>query len=149
MRNLLMAAVGSAALLGFSAPAGAHPNDGDDQHAEQHDELNDEHGDVHQQLNGIHNEAHEEGLSWYEHQQLHRQLGRAHARADGNIEEQHYYQHQNDQYGYGGYNNGYGSPQSYYGTNGYSSYNGYPGYNSGYRFYSRVRHHRYRNNRGY
>ncbi len=126
-------------------------HDGHDQHQDQHDQLNDEHHDVHDQLNDIHNDAHDQGLSWYEHQRLHQQLDRAHARADGNIEAQHYYQHQAEQYGYGGYggnNNGYygyGAPQGYYGSNGYVvSSRGY-----GYRNYNRARRHRYYSYRGY
>lgn len=152
MRSMILTALSGAAFLGFAAPAVAHPDDGDDQHAEQHDQLGQQHGDVHQQLDAIHNDAHEQGLSWYEHQQLHRQLEQAHARADYNIEMQHYYQHQNDRLGYGGYggysgyNNGYSyAPQSYYRSNGYTRYN--RGY--GYRRYARVRHHRYKPYRGY
>ena len=145
MRSLVLSALSGAALLGFAAPAMAHPNDGDDQHQEQHDQLNEQHGDVHQQLNDIHDDAHAQGLTWREHQRLHRQLDRAHARADGNLEAQHDYQHQSDQYGYGGYNNGYGTQQGYYGSNGYTGYN--RGY--GYRSYGRIRHHRYNPYRGY
>lgn len=147
MRSLFLTALSSAALLGFSAPALAHPGEGDDEHAEQHEQLGDEHADVHEQLNSIHDEAHEEGLTWQEHEQLHRQLDRAHGRADGNIAAQHYYQHQNAQYGYGGYENGYsgyGAPQGYYGNNGYSGYR--PAYSFRIR---RARHHRYNPYRGY
>ncbi|WP_395000757.1 hypothetical protein [Sphingomonas sp.] len=143
MRSVLLSALSAAALVGFAAPAAAaHPNDDQDQHEDQHDQLGEEHHDVHDQLNDVHNEAHEEGLSWNEHQRLHRGLNRAHRRADGNIAAEHDYQHQNDQYGYGGYNNGYygyAQPQSSYG---YS--NGY-GYNRAYGYRTiRVRHHRYR-----
>ena len=149
MRGMILTVLSGAALLGFAAPAMAHPDDGDDQHAEQHDELDEQHGDVHQQLGAIHNDAHEQGLSWYEHQQLHRQLGRAHARTDYNNEMQHYYQHQNDQVGYGGYsgyNNGYSyGPQTYYRSNDYTGYNRVYGH----RRYARVRHHRYNPYRGY
>lgn len=160
MRSMILTALSGAALLGFAAPAMAHPDDGDDQHEEQHEGLDEQHSDVHQQLNGIHNDAHEQGLSWYEHQQLHRQLDQAHARADYNIEMQHYYQHQNEQVGYGGYssyggfNNGYSyAPQTYYRSapQAYYRSNGYTGYNrgSGYRRYARVRHQRYNPYRGY
>lgn len=143
MRSLLLSAFSAVALIGFAAPVAAHPNDGDDQdqHQDEHDQLDGQHQDVHRQLNDVHNEAHEEGLSYYDHQRLHRALDRAHARADGNIQAEHYYQHQNDQYGYGGYNNGYGyaEPQGAYGYN-----NGY-GYNRAYGYRTtRVRHRRYR-----
>lgn len=148
MRSFLLTALGGAALLGFAAPVMAHPNDGDDEHQDQHGQLDEQHGDIHDQVNDIHNDAHDQGLSWKEHRRVHRQLGRAHTRADGNLEAQHYYQHQNDQYSYGGYNNGYygyGAPQGYYGSNGYTGYN--RGY--GYRSHSRIRHHRYNSYRGY
>jgi hypothetical protein len=141
MRNLILSAFSGIALIGFAAPATAHPNDGDDQdqHQDQHDQLGEEHQDVHGQLNDVHSEAHEEGLSYYEHQRLHRGLNRAHARVDGNIANEHQYQHQADQYGYGGYNNGYAQPQSAYSYN-----NGY-GYNRAYSYRTtRVRHRRYR-----
>ena len=162
MRSLIFTALSGAALLGFSAPAMAHPNDGDDEHEEQHQQLDEQHGDVHDQVGAIHDEAHEQGLSWYQHQHLHRDLDRAHANAHGNLEAQHYYQHQNDQLGYGGYggygngysngyprfNNGYygyGAPQRYYGSNGYTGYNR----GDSYRRYGRVSHHRYNPYLGY
>jgi hypothetical protein len=47
MRSLIMSALSGAALLGFSAPAMAHPNDGDNEHQEQHGQLGHEHADVH------------------------------------------------------------------------------------------------------
>ena len=152
MRRMILSAIGSAALMGFAIPAIAHPEHGDDQHAEQHQQLDEQHQDVHQQLEAIHNDAHEEGLTPYEHERLHRQLDQAHAQADHNIALQHYYQHQNDNLGYNAYNNGYSNsyengygyatPQTYYRSNGYAR-----GY--GHRAYSRVRHHRHNYYRGY
>ena len=83
MRSLILMTLSGAALFAFSAPALAHPNDGDDQHQDQHEQLGEEHQDVHGQLIDIHNDAHDEGLSWYDHQRLHHQIDRAHVRADG------------------------------------------------------------------
>ena len=74
MRRLLLTTLGGAALMGFAAPVMAHPVYGDDEHEEQHEQLDEQHADVHEQLNDIHNEAHEQGLSEYEHRRLHRQL---------------------------------------------------------------------------
>ena len=127
MRNLTLTAVSGAALLGFATPAFAHPTGSDAQHEEQHDQIDEQHSDVHDQVDAIHEDAHAQGISTYEDQQLHRQLNRAHARADGNLEAQHYYQHQNQQYGYSGYG-GYGANNGGYGSynNGYN--NGYSGY---------------------
>lgn len=135
MTRLILTALGSAALLGFAVPAMAHPNDGDDEHDQQHEELGQQHQDIHEELGAIHDDAHAQGLSWYEHQRLHQQLDRAHANADYNVQMQHYYQHQNDQYRNGGYGNGsngyygqqpYGySQQGYYGGNGYNRGYGY------------------------
>ena len=106
MRSTVFTVLSGVAMLGFAVPALAHPNDS---HQDQHEQINEQHADVHDQVDAIHEDAHEQGISRYEDQQLHRQLERAHARADGNLEAQHYYQHQNDRYGYGGYNNGYGN----------------------------------------
>lgn len=163
MRSLLFTALSGVALLGFSAPAMAQYYDANDEHHDQHDQLNEEHSDVHHQVNDIHNDAHEQGISGYDEQRLHQQLDRAHARADGNIQAQHYYEHQTDQYGYGGNNGyygyggqqgyyGYGGPQGYYGYGGQQGYygsNGYNGYNRGYA-YRRIwaRHHRHNRYRG-
>lgn len=146
MRSSVFTVLSGVAMLGFAMPAMAHPNDG---HQDQHEQINEQHSDVHDQVDAIHEDAHEQGISRYEDQQLHRQLERAHARADGNLEAQHYYQHQNDRYGYAGYSgnnngyngygngyNGYGSSQGYYGSNGYT------------RGYVRVRHHHH-HYRGY
>lgn len=72
MRSLLLTALGELALVGFSAPALAHPEGAVDEHEEQHEQLGEQHQDVHGQLNDIHSEAHEEGLSWSEHRRLHR-----------------------------------------------------------------------------
>ena len=155
MRSLLLTALGGVALLGFSAPAMAQDYNPNDDHHDQHDQLDEEHGDVHHQVKDIHNEAHEQGLSWYEHQRLHSQLNGAHARADGNIAAQHNYQHQGYQYGYGGNNGyyGYGGQQGYYGYGGQQGYygsTGYNGYNRGYGYRSiRIRHHRHNRYRGY
>lgn len=84
------------ALLGFAAPAMAHPDDANDEHQEQHEQLDEQHGDTHEQLHAIHDDAHEQGLSWYQHQRLHQQLERAHARTDGNLAAQHNYQQNKD-----------------------------------------------------
>lgn len=149
MRSLLLTALGSVALLGFSAPAMAQSYNPDDEHQDDHDQLGEEHHDVHDQVNEVHEEAHEQGIGGYDHRRLHRQLDRAHQRADGNIAAEHDYEHQVGQSGYGGYNNGYGygyaAPQSYYG------YNAYPAYNRGYtrqRVIVRFRHQRYNPYRG-
>ena len=148
MRSLLMTALGSVALLGFSAPAMAQFYDPNDEHHEQHDQLGEEHHDVHDQLGEVHEEVHEQGISGYDDRRVHQQLNRAHQRADGNIAAEHYYEHQQNQSGYGGYNNGYGygyaAPPSYYG---YSAY-GANGRGYGYSRY-RVRHPRHNRYRGY
>jgi hypothetical protein len=145
MRSLLITTLSGAALLGFASPSMAHPTYGDDQHQDQHEQIDEQHADTHEQVNDIHADAHDQGLSGYEHRQLHRQLNRAHDRADDRLEAQHYYQHQYNQNGYGGYNNGYSAQQGYYGSDRYNGNN--RGYNNS--GYGRTRQHRHNHYRGY
>ena len=105
MRNLVLATISGLALVGFASPAAAqfYPSNGDE-HAEQHDEIGEQHGGVHDELDEIHGEAHEQGVNRHEHNRLHRHLGRAHSRADGQLEAKHNYEHQAQTYGgYGAY----------------------------------------------
>lgn len=96
MRNIVLTALSAAALLTFAAPAMAQ-----DQwayHDDQHEHLAEHHGDVHDQLDQQHADAHEQGLSPWEHRQLHRELRDEHAQADYQIARQHQRQHWRDQY---------------------------------------------------
>jgi hypothetical protein len=95
MRNIVFTALGAAAMFAFAAPAMAQ---------DQWDY------DVHDQLDQQHADAHDEGLSPWEHRQLHRELRYEHAQADYQIARQHQQEHWRDQYrrryqnyGYRGY----------------------------------------------
>ncbi len=141
MKTLTMVLAGAVAVSCFSVPAMAQSV-----HDEDHEQLGDQHTDVHGELGAIHQEAHEDGLSPWDHQRLHQQLGRAHERADTNIEYQHELEHQSQAYQNRGY---YG-----YGSNGYGRGNGYYGSNQrGYYIQRRarpvVRYYRYYNGRRY
>lgn len=96
MRKIALTAISAVALLGFAAPAMAH--DRWSRHDHQHEQLADEHDDVHDRLDQEHAEAHEEGLSPWEHRQLHRELRYDHAQADYQIARQHQREHWRNRY---------------------------------------------------
>jgi len=111
MRKIILAAASAVALLGFSAPAMAQDWQG--RHDWQHDRLDQRHDDVHDQLDEEHDEAHEQGLTPWEHRQLHRELQYQHDEADYRLERQHRREHQREwqrrhRYGSYGYNTYYG-----------------------------------------
>ena len=141
MKTLAMVLAGAVAVSCFSVPAMAQSVHDDD-----HEQLDDQHGDVHGELGAIHQDAHDDGLSPWGHQRLHQQLGRAHERADTNIEYQHELEHQSQTYqnrSYNGYGyNGYGRSNGYYGSN-------QRGYYTQRRGRPVVRYYRYYNSRRY
>lgn len=94
MRKMILAAASAVALLGFSAPAMAQDWQG--RHDWQHDRLDQRHDDVHDQLDEEHDEAHEQGLSPWEHRQLHRDLQYQHDEADYRLQRQHRREHRRD-----------------------------------------------------
>ena len=96
MQKIALIAVSAVAMLGFAAPAMAH--DQWSRHDRQHERLADEHDNVHDQLGEEHAAAHEEGLSPWEHHQLHRELRYQHERADYQIARQHQNQHWRNEY---------------------------------------------------
>jgi hypothetical protein len=115
MRKLAIT-VSALALLGFGAPAMAHGWDGGDggwesPHDRQHDRLDQRHDNVHEQLDEEHAEAHEEGLTPWEHAQLHRDLAYQHESADRQIRREHRREHRRSgwerRWNYGSYYDGY------------------------------------------
>ena len=148
MKALTIVLAGAIAVSCLSVPAMAQSVHDDD-----HEQLGDQHSDVHGELGVIHQEAHEDGVSPWEHERLHQQLGRAHERADTNIDYQHELEHQSQSYQNRSYN-GYGSGYGGYGYNGYGRGDGYYGSNQrGYYIQRRarpvVRYYRYYNGRRY
>jgi len=105
MRKMILAAASVVAVLGFSAPAMAQDWNGG-WHDRAHDRLDQRHDDAHDQLEEEHHEAHEQGLTPWEHRQLHRELRWQHDDADYELQRQHQRQHQRhrhwDGYGYRG-----------------------------------------------
>lgn len=102
MRNFALLVAGSLVLAGFTTPAMAHPDDYgyggyETRHDEQHDRLDQRHDDGHEYLDEVHREAHEEGLSPWEHWQLHRDLDREHARQHRRLDRIHRWQHWNNE----------------------------------------------------
>ncbi|MEP6869379.1 MAG: hypothetical protein ABJA20_12755 [Novosphingobium sp.] len=110
MRKLSLMIAVSLLTAGIATPALAHPDDGYDgyesQHDNDHDQLDQQHDDGHDYLDNVHREAHEEGLTPWEHRQLHRQLDREHAREHRQLDREHYWQHRRNN-SYGGWNRGY------------------------------------------
>ena len=122
VRNLILTLFASAAAVGMAAPAMAHPDGGDDQHEQVHDQLNDMHDNGHDQLDALHEQAHEEGMSPWEHRRLHRYLDRQHARMHDQLSDSHDQYHDQSWQGY--YGNGYnGYNNRYYGQRYYRGYN--------------------------
>ena len=96
MRKFVITAVVAAtavAMLGYAAPASAHDDSWNSGHDWQHDQLDQRHDDVHDQLGDQHANVHEQGLNYWEHGQLHRQLQYQHQWADHRLEHQHQRQH--------------------------------------------------------
>lgn len=112
MRKLALGSIGAAALMALAVPASANAQWS--HHDRDHQQLDDEHGDVHDQLEAEHANAHEQGLSPWQHAQLHRDLNNQHDEADYAVELQHQREHARDRWrrqSYGG--NGYGYGNSY------------------------------------
>lgn len=114
MRKLTLMLVSPLLALGVAVPAMAHPDDGygydqyESQHDYDHDHLDQRHDAGHEYLDEIHREAHEEGMSPWEHYQLHRYLDREHAWQHRRLEWQHRREHWRRSwdpgyYGWGGY----------------------------------------------
>ena len=95
MRKLVLVAAASFLALGATAPAMAHPDDWWDQsqHDYDHEQLDQEHQDEHGYLDEMHREAHEEGMTPWEHRQLHRYLNHEHAREHRELEREHRWEH--------------------------------------------------------
>lgn len=115
MRKLVLMVASTIALAGFAAPASAHPYD--DAHYDEHERLNDQHDAIHDDLDQEHVEAHEEGMTPWEHRQLHRYLDQKHDWEDEQLRRKHRRWHnrndwEDDGYGrYDGYSRYY--PRSY------------------------------------
>ncbi len=126
MRKLMMTAIGAVATISFGLPVAANAQWS--RHDHQHEQLDDQHGDVHDQLEAEHSQAHEEGLTPWEHAQLHQDLRNRHEEADYAIELQHQREHMRDQWrrrhGYGYQNYGYRGYQRQRYSNGYNGYYG-------------------------
>ncbi len=109
MRKLTLTTIGVFAAIGLAAPAFAH-DDWNSRHDWQHEQLDRQHDDVHDQLEAEHDAAHEEGLTPWEHRQLHQDLQYQHELADYRIAREHERQHRREawrrhysEYGYGYY----------------------------------------------
>jgi hypothetical protein len=132
MRKFGLMMVASIVAMGVAAPAMAHPYDAygdpyETQHDYDHERLDQQHDSGHDYLDDVHSQAHEEGMTPWEHRQLHRDLDRMHRWQHRQLDRQHSRQHWNNDYdGYGGYG-GYGGNSGYYGGN-----NGYYGGDSGF-----------------
>lgn len=94
---LALAAMGVFAALS-PATVFAHPDDGyySSSHDAEHDRLDDVHNDIHDQLDEEHTEAHAQGLTPWEHDQLHRDLDRQHYYADRDVRREHQQWHRYD-----------------------------------------------------
>lgn len=112
MKKLIFTLASTVAMAGFAAPAMAHPDDG---HEEEHEQLNDQHADAHDELGEEHAEAHAEGLSPWEHRQLHRYLDQKHQWEHSQLRREHRGWHNYNDWdgGYSGYN-GYSRYRRYY-----------------------------------
>ena len=112
MRKLTIATIGALSMLAFAAPAAAQYGGWESHHDRQHDWLDQRHDDVHDHLDEEHAEAHEQGLSPWEHRQLHEQLQEQHDYADYQIARQQQREHRRDawrrRYGNYGYYSRYG-----------------------------------------
>ena len=79
-------------------------------HRDQHEDLDDQHDDTHDQLDDEHTQAHEEGVSPWEHRQLHGQLRDEHRYEHRDLNREHSREHRRNEwqrryrnYGYDGY----------------------------------------------
>lgn len=119
MRKIGLMLAASFLAVGVTAPAMAHPdNNGwyQSQHDEDHDQLDRQHDDEHDNLDEIHREAHEDGMSPWEHRQLHRYLNREHAREHRELDREHRWEH---------WQNGWNPSYYRYSRSGYRFYWGY------------------------
>ena len=107
MRKVILTAASAIAVAGFAAPAMAHPDDG---HDEEHEQLNDQHDEAHDDLDYEHAEAHAQGLSPWEHYQLHRYLDAKHDWEHEQLRSEHHRWHNYNDWDYGAYN---GYPRYY------------------------------------
>jgi hypothetical protein len=97
-------AIGVAAVALLSPVTGsAHPSfyGYQSRHDYDHDQINRQHDDEHDYLDDVHREAHEEGLSYWEHERLHRDLRREHAQEHSDLRRKHRWEHwRNDRNGW-------------------------------------------------
>ncbi|WP_328277914.1 hypothetical protein [Sphingobium sp.] len=99
MRKFALVMAATISSLGIAIPATAHPDDGyQSQHDYDHDQLNREHDDGHDYLDDVHREAHEEGLTYWEHQRLHRDLNREHKREHSDLRREHRAEHRQNEW---------------------------------------------------
>lgn len=114
MRKLGLVAAASFLALGVTAPAMAHPTGGwaQSQHDDDHDQIDQQHDDEHDYLGEVHREAHEEGLTSWEHRQLHRDLKREHRREHRELDREHRWEHRENGWNPSYY--GWGAPRYRY-----------------------------------
>jgi len=113
MRRLVLTMVSVTALIGFAVPASAHDYNWASPHDQEHEGLDRQHEAIHDELDAEHAAAHEEGLTPWEHEQLHRELEYRHEQADAQIRWEHerwhrrgswqWYSRYRPSYGYYGY----------------------------------------------
>lgn len=79
-------------------------------HEAQHDELDEQHDDIHDQLDEEHAQAHEDGLSRWDHRQVHRELRQEHRYGHREMNREHSWEHRRNSwqrryrvYDYNGY----------------------------------------------
>jgi len=77
-------------------------------HDRQHDRIEERHEDGHEQLEEEHEDAHDQGLSRWEHRDVHQDLEYRHARQDYQLQRRHQGQHRRNGWQRRYYNNGYG-----------------------------------------
>lgn len=115
MRRFSFLVAASMLCAGIATPAFAHPEDRygvyQSEHDADHDQIDLQHDDTHDYLDQVHREAHEDGLTPWEHEQLHRQFDREHKRAHRQLDREHDWQHRHHDF-YDGWSN------EYYGSNG-------------------------------
>lgn len=106
MGRLILALGCSVALAGFAAPASAQSYDY--RHDDEHEQLNERHGDIHDDLDEEHAEAHAEGMTPWEHRQLHRYLDEKHRWEDAQLRREHRRWHDRNDWEYDRYPDYYG-----------------------------------------
>lgn len=114
MRKLGLVVAASFLAFGVTAPAMAHPDDDwyQSPHDYDHNRLDRQHDDEHDYLDDVHREAHGQGLSRWEHRQLHRDLRREHRREHRQLDREHRWEHRDNRWNPGYY--GWRSPDYRY-----------------------------------